>query len=68
MNPYFTLSAIFKLGLRGIERQMKLTTSPVNTFQDDPSQKEAGVQLLLAACLLINLTHASIRWSCCRVR
>ncbi|KAN0077232.1 glutamate---ammonia ligase [Tylopilus felleus] len=32
MNPYFTLSAIFKLGLRGIEKQTKLTTPPVSTY------------------------------------
>jgi len=40
MNPFFTLSAIFKLGLRGMEKQMKLTTPPVSTFQDDSSRKE----------------------------
>jgi len=43
MNPYFTLSAIFKLGLRGIEKQMKLTTPPASTFKDASSRKEIVV-------------------------
>ncbi|KAH0830621.1 hypothetical protein J3R83DRAFT_2076 [Lanmaoa asiatica] len=47
MNPYFTLSAIFKLGLRGVERQMRLTTPPVSAFQGDSSRKEASTRWLL---------------------
>ncbi|KAL4077335.1 hypothetical protein V8B97DRAFT_1866527 [Scleroderma yunnanense] len=39
MNPYLTLSAIFRLGLRGIEQRMKLTTPPMSTYLDDPSRK-----------------------------
>jgi glutamine synthetase len=40
MNPYFALSAIFKLGLRGIAKQMKLTTPPISMFQNDPALKK----------------------------
>ncbi|KAI9571489.1 hypothetical protein HD554DRAFT_2327064 [Boletus coccyginus] len=40
MNPYLALSAIFKLGLRGIERKTKLTTPPMSTLQDASSRKE----------------------------
>lgn len=32
MNPYFTLSAIFLLGLRGIEKNLALTTPPISHF------------------------------------
>ena len=39
MNPYFVLSAIFKLGLRGIEQGMKLTIPPISTYLDDPSRR-----------------------------
>lgn len=41
MNPYFALTAIFKLGLRGIERQMKLTIPPVSVLQKS-SRKEVS--------------------------
>lgn len=40
MNPYFALSAIFKLGFRGIEKRMKLTIPPVSEFQNGSSQRE----------------------------
>jgi len=45
MNPYFALSAIFKLGLRGIAKQMKLTTPPISMFQNDPALKKEVVLL-----------------------
>ncbi|KAF8559634.1 glutamine synthetase/guanido kinase [Imleria badia] len=59
MNPYFTLSAIFQLGLRGIERQMKLTTPPVSTFQGESSRKEAGIVML--PCSLEAATERMMR-------
>jgi len=40
MNPYFALSAIFRLGLRGIEGQTKLTVPPVSALQSEASRKE----------------------------
>jgi len=45
MNPYFAMSAIFMLGLRGIEKKMKLTGPPVSqlTVEDKRSGK---VQML----------------------
>ncbi|KAJ7063496.1 hypothetical protein C8F01DRAFT_1055846 [Mycena amicta] len=41
MNPYFALSAVFLLGLRGIEKKMKLETPPISHFtaQDKKSGK-----------------------------
>ncbi|KAG1801953.1 hypothetical protein EV424DRAFT_1331537, partial [Suillus variegatus] len=40
MNPYFALSAIFQLGMRGITKQLKLTTPPISTYQSYPAKKE----------------------------
>jgi len=45
MNPYIALSAIFKLGLRGIAKQMTLTTPPLSAFQNDPARKKEIVML-----------------------
>ncbi|KAG6335844.1 hypothetical protein ID866_3234 [Astraeus odoratus] len=45
INPYFVLSAIFKLGLRGISKDMKLTTPPISTYIQDPSRKAEVVML-----------------------
>jgi len=39
MNPYFAMSAIFQLGMRGIRKQLKLTTPPISTYQSDPARK-----------------------------
>ncbi|KAL6305310.1 hypothetical protein BKA93DRAFT_731222 [Sparassis latifolia] len=41
MNPYFAISAIFALGLRGIEKKIKLTGPPVSqlTVEDKRSGK-----------------------------
>ncbi|KAL7283602.1 hypothetical protein ACG7TL_003037 [Trametes sanguinea] len=45
MNPYFALSAIFALGLRGIEKKLKLPGPPVS--QLSPEDKKTGkVQML----------------------
>lgn len=40
MNPYFALSAIFQLGMRGITKQLELTTPPISTYQSYPARKE----------------------------
>ncbi|KAG1844422.1 hypothetical protein C8R48DRAFT_735715 [Suillus tomentosus] len=40
MNPYFALSAIFQLGMRGITKQLKLTTPPISAYQSYPARKE----------------------------
>lgn len=45
MNPYFALSGIFLLGLRGIEKKMKLTSSPISHFT--PEDKRTGKVILL---------------------
>lgn len=45
MNPYLVLSAIFRLGLRGITQRLKLTTLPISTYLNDPSRKGEVVML-----------------------
>ncbi|KAG2114350.1 uncharacterized protein F5147DRAFT_23852 [Suillus discolor] len=40
MNPYFALSAIFQLGMRGITKQLELTIPPISTHQSYPARKE----------------------------
>ena len=45
MNPYFAMSAIFALGLRGIEKKMKLPCPPITKMS--PEDKKSGkVQML----------------------
>jgi len=41
MNPYFALSAIFLLGLRGMEKKLKITTPPMGqlTMEDKKNGK-----------------------------
>ncbi|KAK0450948.1 hypothetical protein EV421DRAFT_1888724 [Armillaria borealis] len=55
MNPYFALSAVFLLGLRGIERKLKLTTPPISHFT--PEDKKNGKVKMLP----ISLEAATIR-------
>lgn len=40
MNPYFALSAIFALGIRGIEKKLKLPGPPIS--QLSPEDKKTG--------------------------
>jgi len=39
MNPYFALSAIFLLGLRGIEKNLELTSPPISHFTPEDRNK-----------------------------
>ena len=41
MNPYFALSAVFSLGMRGIEKKLKLPGPPIGelTVEDKKSGK-----------------------------
>ncbi|GJE90789.1 glutamine synthetase [Phanerochaete sordida] len=45
MNPYFALSAIFALGLRGIEKKLSLSTPPISQLQPE-DRKTGKVQML----------------------
>jgi len=45
MNPYFALSAIFLLGLRGIEKRLELSTPPISHFTPE-DMKTGKVQML----------------------
>ncbi|KAF7304954.1 Gln-synt-C domain-containing protein [Mycena kentingensis (nom. inval.)] len=49
MNPYFALSAIFLLGLRGIEKKMKLETPPISHFT--PEDRKSGKVKMLPTSL-----------------
>ncbi|KAK0210832.1 hypothetical protein DFS33DRAFT_1466943 [Desarmillaria ectypa] len=49
MNPYFALSAVFLLGLRGIEKKLKLTISPISHFT--PEDKKNGKVKMLPMSL-----------------
>ncbi|KAG7447992.1 glutamine synthetase/guanido kinase [Guyanagaster necrorhizus] len=49
MNPYFALSAVFLLGLRGIEKNLKLTTPPISHFT--PEDKKNGKVKMLPISL-----------------
>lgn len=51
MNPYFALSAVFSLGMRGIEKKLKLPGPPIGqlTVEDKKSGK----------------VRASVRWNIC---
>jgi len=46
MNPYFALSAIFMLGLRGIEKKLELPGPPMSHLT--PEDKKNGKVKLLA--------------------
>ncbi|KAJ3918090.1 hypothetical protein F5877DRAFT_79326 [Lentinula edodes] len=45
MNPYFTISAIFLLGLRGIEKKLKLSTPPMSKLTAD-DKKNGTIKML----------------------
>ncbi|KAK1216366.1 hypothetical protein PQX77_020980 [Marasmius sp. AFHP31] len=49
MNPYFALSAVFLLGLRGIDKKLELKTPPMS--QLSPEDKQNGKVKLLPASL-----------------
>lgn len=49
MNPYFAISAIFLLGLRGIEKKMKLEGKPMSALTKE--DKDAGVVKMLPTSL-----------------
>jgi glutamine synthetase len=49
MNPYFALSAIFLLGLRGINKKTKLPGPPIGCFT--PEDKKNGKVTMLPSTL-----------------
>ncbi|OAX35814.1 glutamine synthetase/guanido kinase [Rhizopogon vinicolor AM-OR11-026] len=58
MNPYFAMSAIFQLGMRGIRKQLKLTTPPISTYQSDPARKK---EVVVLPCSLEEATKVMMR-------
>ncbi|KAF9265578.1 glutamine synthetase/guanido kinase [Marasmius fiardii PR-910] len=49
MNPYFALSAVFLLGLRGINKKLQLTTRPMS--QLSPEDRKNGTVKMLPTSL-----------------
>ncbi|KAJ7709748.1 hypothetical protein B0H17DRAFT_915304 [Mycena rosella] len=49
MNPYYALSAVFLLGLRGIEKKLKLQTPPISHFS--PEDRKSGKVKMLPLSL-----------------
>ncbi|KAF8891318.1 hypothetical protein BD779DRAFT_1661733 [Infundibulicybe gibba] len=45
MNPYYALSAIFLLGLRGIEKQLELNTPPISKLTEE-DRRNGKVKML----------------------
>ncbi|KAG2139599.1 glutamine synthetase guanido kinase [Suillus bovinus] len=58
MNPYFALSAIFQLGMRGIAKKLELKTPPISTYQSDPARKK---EVILLPGSLEDATKAMMR-------
>ncbi|KAI0797596.1 hypothetical protein C8Q75DRAFT_9550 [Abortiporus biennis] len=48
MNPYFAMSAIFSLGMRGIEKKLKLPCPPISKMTTE-DKKTGKVQMLPAS-------------------
>jgi glutamine synthetase len=54
MNPYFALSAVFALGLRGIEKKLALPGPPVS--QQSPEDRKTGkVCYVTLRCMFVIL-------------
>jgi hypothetical protein len=54
MNPYFTLSAIFSLGLRGINKKLALPGPPISHFK--PEDRSNGkVYKFQTACYIFSV-------------
>ena len=49
MNPYFALSAVFALGVRGIEKKLPLTIPPITKLA--PEDKKTG-KVRVPLCVL----------------
>ena len=55
MNPYFTLSAIFLLGLRGIEDKLPLQCPPISHFtkEDKLQGRVSEIPVILKSLILL---------------
>ncbi|KZT26380.1 glutamine synthetase/guanido kinase [Neolentinus lepideus HHB14362 ss-1] len=59
MNPYFALSAIFSLGLRGIEKKLKLSGPPIAQLK--PEDKATGKVVKMLPLSLESSTEMMMR-------
>jgi glutamine synthetase len=55
MNPYFALSAIFSLGLRGIEKKLELPGPPISHFT--PEDKKIGKVRVFIVAFIDNVAR-----------
>lgn len=54
MNPYFALSAIFLLGLRGIEKKLALPGPPMSHLTpEDKKNGKVGTHVVILLCNLL---------------
>lgn len=66
MNPYFAMSAIFTLGLRGIEKKLSLPGPPVS--QLTPEDKKSGkvrVSRSVSRFSMLGAHVCAYRCKCC---
>jgi glutamine synthetase len=61
MNPYFALSAVFLLGLRGIEKKLSLPGPPISHYGDPSSGKRDKVEVVKLATSLERATELMTR-------
>jgi glutamine synthetase len=59
MNPYYALSAVFLLGLRGIEKKLKLQTPPISHFS--PEDRKSGKVWMTLSGVLIMILFAQVK-------
>lgn len=68
MNPYFALSAILLLGLRGIRKQLPLPGPPITHFKpEDRSNGKVGA-VLMRSLWYSDAAFVFCRLRCCRRR
>jgi glutamine synthetase len=61
VNPYFALSAIFLLGLRGIEKKLSLPGPPISQYGEPGSGKKDKSKVAKLAASLEQATQLFMR-------
>ena len=64
MNPYFALSTIFSLGLRGIKKKLPLSCPPISHFTPEDRKTGKVGRLCFHSCQ--QMIHSCSRSRCCR--
>jgi len=61
MNPYFALAAVFRLGLRGIEKKLSLPGPPIFAYGDPAAGKRDKKEVVKLATSLERATELMMR-------